>query len=139
MRKSLSASFRSVLFLSGMVTPALLLGALCMAQDSKPTAPPTAKQQYKNIKVLKDLPADQLIPVMRKWNASLGVKCDFCHVINADHTGFDKDDKHAKLVARQMVSMTMDINKRYKAADKKVTCFTCHHGHQEPEGAPAAP
>lgn len=129
-------SMRFALAVSLSVAP-LLLGVFCLAQDGKkPAKPETSGKKFKNIKVLKDLPADQLIPVMHKFNDSLGVKCDACHVINADHTGWEKDDKPMKEVARQMIVMTNDINKKQKSVKGKVTCFTCHHGHPEPEGMP---
>ncbi len=135
MNTPLSPSLHKGILITLMVVPALLLMGASLAQEEKPAEvkPPKAKEKFKNIKVLKDIPADQLIPIMRKWNESLGVKCDFCHVIEANHTGFEKDDKHAKVVARDMVRMTMDINKRHKSVEKKVSCFTCHHGHPEPE------
>src|ERR1700689_2831448 len=66
-----------------------------------------APEVFKNIQVLKDLPADQLQPSMQFIAASLGVQCDFCHVRGAD----EKDDKQTKLAARHMMQMTMDINK----------------------------
>lgn len=133
MRSIRSVSLRQPALLALLTLPALLLLGVCMAQESQPEKPPTSKEKFKNIKVLKDLPADQLIPVMRKWNAALGVKCDFCHIIDEKHQGFEKDDKPAKLAARKMVQMTIDINKRHKAVNKKVTCNTCHKGHHEPE------
>jgi hypothetical protein len=37
----------------------------------------TTEQVYKNIKVLKGIPAEQLIPAMQFVTASLGVQCDF--------------------------------------------------------------
>ncbi len=101
--------------------------------------PPTAKQKFKNIQVLKNLPADQLIPIMHKINDSLGVRCDFCHVINADHTGFEKDDKPAKNVARKMMIMTQKLNEHEPILDKQATCYMCHHGHPEPQTQPPAP
>ena len=123
----------------GLLAPCLLLGALSLAQDSPKTdKPETAAHKYKNIKVLKDLPAEKLIVVMRNWNTSLGVKCDFCHVINPDHSGFEKDDKPTKGMARAMVTMTADMNKHQKALDGKATCFMCHQGHQEPQTQPIA-
>jgi hypothetical protein len=90
------------------------------------------EQKFKNIKVLKDLPADQLIPVMHKIDDSLGVKCDFCHVVNADHSGFDLDTKPTKNKAREMILMVNDIIKHQKTLDKKATCYMCHHGSAEP-------
>lgn len=49
----------------------------------------TAQHAYKNVQVLKDIPADDLVPSMQFIAASLGVGCDFCHVRDA----FEKDDK----------------------------------------------
>src|SRR3954453_13745738 len=64
-------------------------------------APKTIDQQFKNIQVLKGIPADQLIPAMQFITASLGVECDFCHVQGA----FEKDDKKPKQIARKMMEM----------------------------------
>ena len=46
-------------------------GAASQAMDA--SAPKTAGQQYKNIQVLKGVPASQLIPTMQFITASLGV------------------------------------------------------------------
>jgi len=89
----------------------------------------------KNLKVLKDLPPGQLIPVMRQFNASLGVRCDYCHVINPDRSGFDRDDKPQKGAARKMILMVKDINAHQKVLANKATCFMCHHGSAKPETA----
>jgi len=133
---------RPALLALGVLGATVLPGELGTAQQGTPppdAKPQTAQQRFKNIKVLKKLPADDLIPVMRNINASLGVNCGFCHVVNADHTGFEKDDKPAKNMARQMIQMTNGINSRFKVVDRKVTCFTCHHGHAEPERSAMAP
>src|ERR1700729_3301188 len=71
-----------------------------------PQAPKTTEQAFKNIRVLKGLPADQLIPSMQFITAALGVECGFCHVEGA----FDKDDKETKQTARKMIQMMMVIN-----------------------------
>lgn len=89
----------------------------------------------KNLKVLKNLPPGQLIPVMRQFNAAMGVRCDYCHVVNADHTGFDRDDKPQKEMARKMILMVNDLNAHQKVLNKKATCFMCHHGSAKPETA----
>ncbi|MGI8467339.1 MAG: photosynthetic reaction center cytochrome c subunit family protein, partial [Pyrinomonadaceae bacterium] len=57
----------------------------------------TAGQHFKNIKVLNDMPADQLGKVMNIMSASLGVNCNFCHV----EGDFAKDDKEEKQTARE--------------------------------------
>ena len=93
---------------------------------------PTAEQKFKNIQVLKNIPADQLIPSMQFISASLGVECDFCHVEHA----MDKDDKKEKLTARKMITMTMAINKANFDGGVEVTCYSCHSGAEHPVGTP---
>lgn len=76
-------------------------------QPSAAGATKAAGQAFKNIQVLKDIPADQLIPSMQFVTYSLGMKCDFCHV----EREFDKDDKKTKKTAREMMQMMFAINK----------------------------
>jgi photosynthetic reaction center cytochrome c subunit len=95
-------------------------------------APKTAEKQFKNIQVLKDIPADQLVPTMQFIAASLGVECDFCHV---EHE-MQKDDKKPKLTARKMISMELAINKGHFNNEVEVTCYTCHRGSPHPVGTP---
>lgn len=97
-----------------------------------PSKPKLTQEQFKNIQVLKDLPAEQLIPTMQFIAASLGVECEFCHVQGA----FDKDDKKTKKTAREMITMMMAINKENFEGHREVTCFTCHRGSNDPVGTP---
>jgi hypothetical protein len=101
------------------------------------TATETAGQKYKNIKVLKDIPADQLIPSMQFITAALGVECEFCHVANAGKLEFDKDDKDEKKTAREMMQMMFAINKNNFNGKRGVTCNTCHRGSPHPQAIPA--
>src|SRR5580704_14373447 len=87
--------------------------------DAKPEAQKTAGETFKNIQVLKDIPASQLIPSMRYVSASLGVGCDYCH--QANH--FDNDDKPAKQRARNMMKMMFAINQDNFNGKREVTCY----------------
>src|ERR1700678_2099865 len=89
-----------------------------------PAAAKKAEEQFKNIQVLKGIPADQLIPAMQFITASLGVECEFCHVQGA----FEKDDKKPKETARKMIAMMFAINKDNFAGHREVTCYSCHRG-----------
>jgi hypothetical protein len=91
-------------------------------------APKKAEEQFKNIQVLKGIPAEQLFPTMEFISASLGVKCEFCHVKNA----FEKDDKKPKQTARKMMEMMFAINKDNFDGRRNVTCYSCHHGDTKP-------
>ncbi len=99
--------------------------------DSVP-APKTAGEVYKNIKVLKDMPADQLLPAMQFITGALGTGCDHCHV----EGHFDQDDKKPKEIARKMMAMMFAINKDNFNGRREVTCNSCHNGSPEPAGVP---
>ena len=133
--------------LKKLMNPALCISAAALAlsigvaaQSQQPSSPAdmqgkTAAQYYKNIQVLKDVPASQLVPGMRYVTTALGVRCDFCHV----QGNFAADDKRPKQTARQMMTMLFAINKDNFNGRSEVSCFTCHQGHQEPMGLPALP
>jgi photosynthetic reaction center cytochrome c subunit len=104
------------------------------AQASTATAgPKKAEEQFKNIQVLKGIPAEQLIPTMQFIAASLGVGCEYCHV----HNAFDKDDKKPKQTARKMMDMMFAINKDNFEGHRAVTCNSCHRGNAIPQAVPA--
>jgi photosynthetic reaction center cytochrome c subunit len=98
-----------------------------------PTAPKMAEEQFKNIQVLKGIPADQVIPAMQFIANSLHVDCEYCHVPRA----FEKDDKEEKKTAREMIQMVQGINKSYFDGHREVTCATCHNGKPHPISSPA--
>ena len=95
----------------------------------------TAAEAFKNIKVLKDIPANELAPTMVFITASLGVRCDHCHV----PMHFDQDDKKEKDKARDMMKMMFAINTESFKGERVVTCNTCHNGATPPSGIPLLP
>ncbi len=105
-------------------------------QAQQQPSEPTMEQKYKNIQVLKGLPASQLRPMMNYISASLGVNCTFCHVRTGDQWEFEKDDNNHKKIARRMITMTMEINKASFNGRTQVTCYTCHQGHDHPPSVP---
>lgn len=94
--------------------------------------PKKAEEQFKNIQVLKGIPAEDLIPTMQFISASLGVECEFCHVEKA----FEKDDKKPKQTARKMMDMMFAINKDNFEGHREVTCYSCHRGNAHPQAIP---
>ena len=91
-----------------------------------------AEEQFKNIQVLKGIPAEQLIPTMQFIAASLGVECDYCHNPKA----MDNDDKKPKVIARKMITMMLAIDKDNFDGRRQVTCNSCHRGAAHPVGIP---
>jgi photosynthetic reaction center cytochrome c subunit len=134
-------------FALGMTGVAVLIFAgavssLCAQAAHGQTAPATAAgetagKKFKNVTVLKDIPADQLIPSMQFISASLGVECNFCHVESSGKMEFDKDDKDEKKSARKMMQMMFAINQNNFKGEREVTCNTCHRGAPHPQAIPA--
>jgi photosynthetic reaction center cytochrome c subunit len=112
------------------------IAAALAAHAQSPSTPKLAEQEYKNIKVLKGIPADQVIPAMQFITASLGVECEYCHVRQERTMAFDKDDKKPKLTARKMIQMMFAINKDNFEGKREVTCYSCHRGTADPVGVP---
>lgn len=90
----------------------------------------TAGQKFKNIKVLNDMPADQMGKVMNQMSASLGVNCAFCHTSTDDYS---KEGGEHKNTAREMVTMTFELNKKYFNGRPEINCNSCHNGKSHPQ------
>jgi hypothetical protein len=99
-----------------------------------------------NTKVIPhNTPVMQVVGTMRNITSALGVRCQFCHVgeegMPLERFDFAKDEKPTKLVARQMMSMVEEINRRldtipdhgHHGPRLQVTCLTCHRGINRPE------
>ena len=110
-----------------------------------------AESVFKNIKLMKGVPAERVLRTMNAFGHSLGVSCRYCHV--PGH--WADEDKDHKQIARDMMMMARAINDtllpRVLNPDKDrrfVGCNTCHHGHpnpnweqaqNRPQGAPGGP
>jgi photosynthetic reaction center cytochrome c subunit len=118
---------------TGLVT----VGAKAQSNPPQsPAAPKLAEEQFKNIKVLKGVPADLVFPSMNFITASLGVECEYCHVRGERGLDFEKDDKKTKVTARKMMEMMFAINKDNFEGHRDVTCYSCHRGAADPVATP---
>jgi hypothetical protein len=111
---------------------ALLFENAFRQKASSQTVVITAAQKFKNIKVLNDMPADDMGKVMNIMSESLGVNCDFCHY----GYEFEKEGKEEHEVSRKMIRMTWEINRNYFEGKQEVTCSTCHNGRPHPLSVP---
>lgn len=116
-----------------LITITRLVETRPVAAQQPPSQPRTAEQAFKNIQVIKSMPAGQLQNAMSFMAASLGVDCSHCHVPPA----MEKDDKPAKQTARRMLAMVNEINKNFDPPS--VNCATCHRGKTKPVGLPPLP
>ncbi len=116
----------------------ILLASMTFIQQQPPQQP-RVEPKLMNIKVLpKKMTYREVDHMMDQWAASLGVKCNFCHVRNdaTRKTDYPNDSKPEKLMARKMYLMATKINKKFFKAVKdslgmnfaSVNCYTCHHG-----------
>ncbi len=96
-----------------------------------------------NTKVIAhNTPVIQVVGMMRNFAGGLGVRCPYCHVGEEGRPletfDFPSDQKRTKLVARQMMLMVQEINRRVDTLPGRtnpglqVTCATCHHGASRP-------
>jgi photosynthetic reaction center cytochrome c subunit len=131
-RKSVLVLFSTIALMASGSFIGSLKAAPGPVQSSGEQPPKKAEEQFKNIQVLKGVPADQLFPSMQFITASLGVECDFCHVQGA----FEKDDKKPKAIARKMMEMMFAINKDNFDGHRAVTCYSCHRGNAKPLAIP---
>ncbi len=93
----------------------------------------------KNVKLLGDLPVSQFIPVMNYFAASLGRRCNFCHVNNNGQWDYASDAKPEKNTAREMIKMVLDLHKQNFPGASEISCYTCHRGQNNPVNLPALP
>lgn len=127
---------KKIYFLSGILALIVTISAFTPEQQSQ------EKERPQNLKVLpKNISEEELTQVMRGFNASLGVKCNFCHAPKSNgEKGMDfaSDANPNKNTARAMIKMTKKINKKYFAKEhegviKNISCETCHNGNAQPK------
>lgn len=95
-----------------------------------------ASTVFKNIQMLKNMPAGRLLGVMEFGYArSLGVDCSHCHIPDK----WESDERAQKQIARDMAGMVGKINgellkgiKNLKSETPTVNCTTCHRGQVKP-------
>ncbi len=103
------------------------------------------KPKYKNLKVLSpEIDDENMEWVMETFNSHLGVNCLFCHPAKQNGTEFRfdyaTDQLQNKRIARDMLTMTMKINKKFfntrltgmMETRGIVWCKTCHGGKPVP-------
>jgi len=126
-----------------LLTIAFALFAAPLAAQATGRFPPDS---LINVKVIpKNTPVMQVVGMMRNFTGALGVRCPFCHVGQEGQPlaqfDFAKDEKRTKLVARQMMRMVEEINRRVDTLPHdhdqphdtvRVTCTTCHRGVSRP-------
>src|SRR5690242_13877511 len=129
------------LMVAGFGMGAVWLGGIAMvdravAQQATPAAPgvKTAGEVFKNVNTstLKGLTTADFLQAMGVISADLGLDCADCHPgAGTDHVDWVFDTPQKKM-ARRMIDMVGTINKTNFGNVQMVTCWTCHHGREQP-------
>ena len=103
-----------------------------------------SEEHFTNLRVLpKNISSKMLSHIMvDDFEDGLGVGCNFCHAEEKDSHKLDyaSDAKPEKSIARNMMRMTMKVNRNYFRLKHPllgdsllvVNCSTCHHGQPHP-------
>ena len=104
------------------------------AQAAQQPKPQMAEELFKNIPVIKGIPVDEFMDTMGMFANALAMNCVDCHTSDSTSAweNFAKDTP-LKIMARRMALMVQGINKNNFGGERKVTCYTCHHGEQKPK------
>ncbi|UZK69542.1 photosynthetic reaction center cytochrome PufC [Sphingomonas sp. S1-29] len=99
-----------------------------------PDTGPRASEVYQNVQVLGDVSAERfnhLMAQITQWIAPPEQGCNYCH----NPANMASDEVYTKLVARQMLLMTQQVNSTWSSHVKQtgVTCYTCHRGNAVPQ------
>ncbi len=121
---------------------AAVLSAAVMTNVARAQNQPSsqAKQQtsgefFKNVttSALKDLTPSDFLGAMGVMTAAVGYDCSNCHPgAGTDQMDWVSDKIPEKRTARKMVDMVATINKENFGGAQMVTCWTCHHGLDQP-------
>ena len=125
-------------------TPVLVLGIFVAAAASAAAQAPAGGAQtpppppMTNLQIIpKDTPRPQVLQQMQAIAASLGVQCNYSHVMEGrgGRNDMAADEKPTKKAARGMMLLAREINSKLpesigKApeATTRVGCATCHRG-----------
>jgi photosynthetic reaction center cytochrome c subunit len=109
---------------------------LAAGGQSAADQPMLAKDVFKNVQVMGDMPVADFMTSMGFMCASLAFDCADCH--NAAGTQYVDwaADTPRKRTARRMVTMVENINRENFGGRVMVTCWTCHRNRDRPTTSP---
>ena len=133
-----------------LVGGVLIAGTYAFSPAPTPVQP---LEHENNLKVLpKDISHDDLMNVMHSFEVALNFNCGDCHAQSATDPGkmdFAADSKN-KTTALNMMKMVQsmdstyfnvqgDFKDNYLTSQYKVSCITCHNGHDKPNNLVTVP
>ena len=113
----------------------VFLAAAAVSAGQAPGArQPLAEEVFKDVQVMKGVPADEFMGSMGYISNALAVNCTYCHVGEGGGGWAEyAKDNDKKQRARQMILMMNAINRSYFGGRQVVTCVSCHNGAARPK------
>jgi photosynthetic reaction center cytochrome c subunit len=107
------------------------------AQASPQQKPLMSEEAFRDVQVLRGIPASEFIETMGFFAVSLTANCTTCHGdASAGSWEHYADNTPLKSAARRMVIMMNSINQANFGGKREVTCYTCHRGDRIPRVTP---
>jgi photosynthetic reaction center cytochrome c subunit len=126
-------------FLSAVAIAAMFLSGVASAYGQTDAAqkPLMSEDAFKDVQVLRGIPAGEFIETMGFFAVSLTANCTTCHGdASAGSWEHYADNTQLKSAARRMVVMMNSINQANFGGKREVTCYTCHRGDRIPRVTP---
>ena len=125
--------------LSALGVIAICLSGIVSASGQSDAAqkPLMSEEAFKDVQVLRGIPASEFIETMGFFAVSLTANCTTCHGdASAGSWEHYADNTQLKTAARRMVVMMNSINQANFGGKREVTCYTCHRGDRTPRVTP---
>jgi outer membrane lipoprotein-sorting protein len=111
--------------------------ASAKGQTDAAQKPLMSEEAFKDVQVLRGIPASEFIETMGFFAVSLTANCTTCHGdASAGSWEHYADNTQLKAATRRMVVMMNSINQANFGGKREVTCYTCHRGDRMPRVTP---
>jgi photosynthetic reaction center cytochrome c subunit len=121
----------------GIFAACLVSVVSAIGQTDSAQKPLMSEQAFKDVQVLRGVPASEFIETMGFFAVSLTANCTTCHGdASAGSWEHYADNTPLKQAARRMVVMMNSINQANFGGKREVTCYTCHRGDRTPRVTP---
>lgn len=128
---------RLLMVMVAMMATGLITFEAAYGQSTAPQKPLMSEEAFKDVQVLRGIPASEFIETMGFFAVSLTANCTTCHGdASAGSWEHYADNTPLKSAARRMVIMMNSINQANFGGKREVTCYTCHRGDRLPRVTP---
>jgi photosynthetic reaction center cytochrome c subunit len=128
---------RFLMMMVAIIATCLVSFEAASGQGAAQQKPLMSEDAFKDVQVLRGIPASEFIETMGFFAVSLTANCTTCHGdASAGSWEHYADNTPLKSAARRMVIMMNSINQANFGGKREVTCYTCHRGDRVPRVTP---